>query len=138
MRSTYRSWLEQRGYAEGTVQAQLHRTGRVEECYGNLDEHYDKDRLGSVIDELRYSTADERRNKPNPSRIPFSGNIRNNLASYRNATERYCKFRRETQHEEAVSGVDAGSAEAAAETVAERGQLVGLGAGHASCLASLN
>ena len=84
VKSTYRNWLEQQGYAEGTVQAQMHRAGRVEECCGNLDEHYDKDRLHSVIDELRYSTEDERRKKPNPSRIPFNGDIRNNLASYRN------------------------------------------------------
>ena len=126
MRSTYRNWLEQQGYAEGTVQAQMHRAGRVEECYGNLDEHYDKDRLQSVIDELRYSTEDERGKKPNPSRTPFNGDIRNNLASYRNATERYCKFRRETRDEDlgaTGNGPDAGSV---AETVDERGQLVGL------------
>ena len=89
MKSTYQHWLEQRGYADGTVQAQMHRAGRVEECYGDLDEHYDRDQLRSVIDELKYSAEDERRNKPNPSKIPFNGNIRNNLASYRNATERY-------------------------------------------------
>ena len=95
MKSTYRSWLEQQRYATGTIQAQMHRAGRVEEHYGDLDEHYDRDKLSSVIGELKYSTADERSNKPNPSKIPFNGNTRNNLASYRNAVERYCKFRRE-------------------------------------------
>ena len=118
MKSTYKNWLEQQGYAAGTVQAQMHRAGRVEECYGDLDEHYDQDRLRSVIDELTYSTEDERRNKPNPSKIPFNGNTRNNLASYRNAAERYCKFRRETQGEENGPGVDGPED--------EHGQLVGL------------
>ena len=126
MRSSYRDWLEQQGYVAGTVQAQVHRAGRVEEYYGNLDEHYDKDRLRSVIDELRYSTEDERRNKPNPSKIPFNGNTRSNLASYRNAAERYCKFRRETRDEEAGSLVDGLNAEAVKGAVEERGQLVGL------------
>ena len=126
VKSTYRNWLEQQGYAEGTVQAQMHRAGRVEECCGNLDEHYDKDRLHSVIDELRYSTEDERRKKPNPSRIPFNGDIRNNLASYRNATERYCKFRRETRDEDLGATGDGPAAGSVAETVDERGQLVGL------------
>ena len=95
MKSTYRSWLEQQRYATGTIQTQMSRAGKVEEHYGDLDEHYDHDQLRSVIGELKYSTADERSNKPNPSKIPFNGNTRNNLASYRNAVERYCKFRRE-------------------------------------------
>ena len=92
MRSDYRRWLEDQQYGSGTVEAQLHRAGRVEDCYGNLDEHFARDRLRSVLAELVYSTEDERRNRPNPSKIPFEGNIRNNLASYRNAVSRYAKF----------------------------------------------
>jgi len=72
--------------------------------HGDLDEHYNRDQLRSVIGELKYSTEAERRNKPNPSRIPFNGNTRNNLASYRNATERYCKFRREATDDEHIAG----------------------------------
>ena len=126
MKSIYRHWLERRGYADGTVQAQMHRAGRVEECYGDLDEHYDRDQLRSVIDELKYSTGDERRNKPNPSQIPFNGNIRNNLASYRNATERYCKFRRETTDDETITGISSLPTEVAEEAVDEHGQIIGL------------
>lgn len=92
MRNDYKRWLEEQQYAEGTVTAQLHRAGRVEECYGDLVEHYNTDRMESVITELRYSANDERHNKPNPSKIEFNGNIKNNLASYRNATERYRRF----------------------------------------------
>ena len=97
MKSSYKSWLEQRAYAAVTVRAQMHRAGKVEEHYGDLDEHYDRDGLRRVIGELKYSTADERSNKPNPSKIPVSGNPKNSLASYRNAIERYCKFRRVMQ-----------------------------------------
>ena len=121
-----RGWLEQQGYAAGTVQAQMHRAGRVEDCYGNLDEHYDRDQLRSVIGELKYSTADERRNKPNPSKIPFNGNTRNNLASYRNAVERYCKFRRETRDDDIGPGIRASNAEPMGASVDDRGQLIGL------------
>ena len=99
MRVTYKTWLEQQDYAEGTIQTQMARAGRVEEAYGDLDEHYDRDQLRSVIAELKYSTEDERRNKPNPSKIPLKGDTRKNLDSYRRALERYCKFRRETQDE---------------------------------------
>ena len=119
MRTSYREWLERQGYAGSTVQAQLHRVGRVEDCYGDLDKHYDKDRLESVISELRYSTEDARRSKPNPTKIPFEGDIRNNLASYRNAVERYCKFRREERQEDLSGDVLVSGEE-------ERGQLIGL------------
>lgn len=96
MKSNYRDWLEQQQYALGTVQAQVNRAGRFEKHYGDLDEHYDRDGLQSVIDELKYTAEDERRNLPNPSKIPFNGDIRTNLASYRNAAERYCRFRRDS------------------------------------------
>lgn len=125
MKSTYRSWLEQQQYAAGTVQAQIHRAGRVEECYGDLDEHYDGDRLRSVIDQLKYSTQDERQNRPNPSKIPFNGNIRNNLASYRNAVERYCRFRLEAADEETQTDTFDLDTEDSGEP-GRRGQLVGL------------
>jgi hypothetical protein len=95
MRNTYSERLKQEGLADNTVAAQLHRAGRVEECYGDLDDQYDKDQLNNVISELRYSVVDGRANKPNPSKIPFNGDIRSNHSSYKNAVERYCKFRRE-------------------------------------------
>ena len=74
-----------------------------------------------MISELKYSTEDERRNKPNPSRIRFEGNIRNNLASYRNAAERYRKFREEIADDES----DGIHSEIADEKSVE-GQLIGL------------
>jgi hypothetical protein len=114
MNTTYRSWLERQSYEAETIQAQMHRAGRVEEHYGDLDEHYDRDKLRGVTDELKYSTADERSNRPNPSRIPFNGDTRKNLASYRHAVEKYCKFRRETQDDGVNGAAD------------DRGQLVGL------------
>ena len=93
MQAGYRRWLEEQKYDAGTINAQMYRAGRVEEYHGNLDEQYANDRLASLIDTLRYSTDDKRHNRPNPSKIPFDGDIRNNLASYRNAVERYRKFR---------------------------------------------
>lgn len=92
MRADYRDWLEEQKYAPNTIVAQLHRVGRVEECYGDLDDHARAGTLQAVIDELTYSTEDERREKPNPSRIPFEGNTRNNLQAYKNAVVRYRKF----------------------------------------------
>src|SRR5579872_3922041 len=87
MQAGYRRWLEDQKYAANTIVAQMHRASRVEEHHGDLDDHHASDRMASLVDTLRHSTDDARRNRPNPSEIPFDGNIRNNLASYRNAVE---------------------------------------------------
>ena len=92
MRPDYPQWLVAQKYSDGTQAAQLHRVKKVEESYGNLDEHFAKGTYQSIIDSLQYSTGDERANKPNPSKIKFDGNVRNNLQSYKNAVVRYRKF----------------------------------------------
>jgi endonuclease len=92
MRPDYKKWLEDQQYDSGTIVAQLHRTGRVEKYYGDLEVLHKDGKLQAVIDELTYSVADDRLKKPNPSKIPFEGNTRNNLASYKNAVVRYKKF----------------------------------------------
>ena len=91
----YRQHLENHDYQEQTITTQIYRVKRVEEFHGDLDTHYDQDRMASVIEELKYTGDDRRRKLPNPSKIPFKGDIYNNLASYRNAVERYRKFRDE-------------------------------------------
>ena len=92
MRADYRRWLEDQKYAQGTVTAQLHRAGRVEENYGSLDDHYGRDGLRSIFEQLSYSTEDERHNRPNPSKFRIEGNVRTNLASYKDAVVRYARF----------------------------------------------
>ncbi|KPW02266.1 endonuclease NucS domain-containing protein [Pseudoalteromonas sp. P1-11] len=88
----YRNWLATQNYQGGTITAQMHRAGRVEDYYGDLDALYAEDRLESLIQELTYTTQDRRNNRPNESKIPFEGNAYNNLASYRDAIRRYRRF----------------------------------------------
>lgn len=88
----YRNWLAAQNYHGGTIIAQMHRAGRVEEYYGDLDALYAEDRLESLIRELTYTTQDRRNNRPNESKIPFEGNAYNNLSSYRDAIRRYRRF----------------------------------------------
>jgi hypothetical protein len=92
MKASYRTWLEGQKYDPGTVESQIYRVTRVEEHHGDLDQHFTNDRLAGLIAILYYSTDDKRRGRPNPSKIPFDGDIKNNLASYRNAIERYRTF----------------------------------------------
>jgi hypothetical protein len=126
MKANYQEWLTRQKYGAGTISAQLNRVGRVEEHYGDLDEQYARDRCESLITSLGYSKADERRNRPNPSKIPFEGNAYNNLASYRNAVARYCKFRDSERAESEFNG-PADSPERPESTVDEGiGQRIGL------------
>lgn len=92
MRPDYPNWLAEQKYSESTQTAQIHRVRKVEENYGNLDDHFAKGTYEDVIASLQYSITDERANKPNPSKIKFDGNVRNNLQSYKNAVVRYRKF----------------------------------------------
>nr|CAD6614667.1 hypothetical protein RKHAN_02709 [Rhizobium sp. Khangiran2] len=92
MRADYKSALQAAGYQDNTIASQLHRVGKVEQYYGDLDELIASGGYEALISELTYSTADERLSKPNPSKIQFDGNIRNNLQSYKNAVVRYFQF----------------------------------------------
>jgi hypothetical protein len=89
----YKQWLEAQRYQANTITAQMHRAGRVEEHYGDLDIHFERDRLASVIAALVYTMDDRRSNRPNPTKIPFDGDPYNNLASYRDAVKRYLRFK---------------------------------------------
>lgn len=124
MRPEYRQWLISQKYAANTVAAQVHRAGRVEEFHGDLDQHYDNDRMQSLIETLRYSTEDARRNRPNPTSIPIEGDIRNNLASYKNAIERYRRFR-DSGHD-LPEGPPAARGTASDEVVDEPGNRISL------------
>ncbi len=93
MDKRYGGWLADQRLGEKTIQSQLSWAGRVEKFYGDLDGLYDEDRLASVISKLNYSTEDARNSKPNPTDIPITGNLRTNLASYKNAIVKYCIFK---------------------------------------------
>ncbi|MEO7026273.1 MAG: endonuclease NucS domain-containing protein [Caulobacteraceae bacterium] len=111
VRSDYQQWLEQQ-YDQDVAKALLSRAARVEKYYGDLDRNYDSDRLEGLIGSLRYSPQDERRRKPNPSRISFEGNIRSNINAFRAAVDQYRRFRAEDPD------ADADSAEFATQAVA--------------------
>lgn len=122
MRSDYPKWLVEQKYSEGTQNSQIYRVKKVEESYGNLDEHFAAGTIQEIIDSLGYSTSDERVNKPNPSKLTFEGNIRNNLQAYKNAVVRYLKFLKDEEFlASEVESVEAiGAASIAEEAIHQR------------------
>lgn len=120
MRPDFESWMERHGYAANTRVAQMHRVGKVEQFYGALEDHVENGTLSDVIDALTYTADDERHARPNPSRIDFNGNIRNNLASYKNAAQRYARFLAEAE------GLDIDAVDASADDAERPAALAGV------------
>ncbi len=113
MQAAFQLWLQHQNLDSAAVNQQVNRATRVEKHYGSLDRHYTRDRLQSVIDELQYTPEDEKKRRPNPSKINFEGNIRSNLSLFRYAVEQYRRFkdseaevapRTEMDDEEALAG----------------------------------
>jgi hypothetical protein len=97
MDNRYCDWLAAIVPTEATARTKLSELRRVESAYGDLDEAFDRDELESVIADLTYSAIDARNNEPNPSRLKIDGDLRNNLASYKSAVNKYVHFRREIE-----------------------------------------
>jgi hypothetical protein len=96
----FRSWLSNgRVNADGaaldarTIGSRISNCRTVERCEGDLDHQFDQDRLRSLLERLKYSTEDERSNRPARHRIPIEGNIRNGTATLRSAVSLYKQFR---------------------------------------------
>ncbi|WP_075216870.1 endonuclease NucS domain-containing protein [Mongoliimonas terrestris] len=92
MRTDYREWLVGQEYAENTIAAQMHRVQKVEQAYGDLEQALAQGLFDVIVQDLTYSTQDEKFNRPNPSKMSFDGNIRKNLQSYKNAALLYRKY----------------------------------------------
>src|SRR5271170_7422425 len=95
MKPGFKNWLAARNYQPAVVGSRWANCQRVEQYYGNLDRAYGNDRLASILAVLIYSMEDQRRGRPNPSRIPIKGNFREGLATLRQALGLYVDFRNE-------------------------------------------
>ena len=84
-----------RGHDETTVRSRLANCERLEEYEGDLDAHFDYDRMDDLIDRLTYSTEQERRNRPTRHKVPIRGNLRTGSATLKQAARLYREFRGE-------------------------------------------
>ena len=68
------------------------RCKRVEKHEGNLDSHYKKDGLRSLLNSHAYRKSDQDAGVSPKHSIPIDGNILNGTASLRNAVNLYFQF----------------------------------------------
>lgn len=92
MHADYPVWLAEQKYSEKAQSARKTRVRKIEKHYGDLKERLANGTYQDVINDLNYSTNDKRANKPNPSRIKITGDLREGLSSYKSAAVLYRKF----------------------------------------------
>lgn len=93
MRDDYRNWLKQQEYSENTCATQTSQLRKIERCYGEtLDAIIARGGLPDLLRDLTYSSSDERRNRPNPSRLDIGGSLFKGLMSAKSAATLYARF----------------------------------------------
>ena len=93
MRDDFNAWMKAQGYSAGSCQSRPANVRTVERAYGEtLDEIHCRGGLRDVVEQLVYSSEDERRGRTNPSKVEIQGNIRNGLATLKGAVMLYAKF----------------------------------------------
>lgn len=93
----FKDWLINNNYKQNVVQSRLSNCNTVEKEYGNLDNHFKKDKGRELLELLSYSTDDERENRPTKHSIKIDGNLRTGSATLKLAVNLYMKFKMDIQ-----------------------------------------
>ncbi len=93
MHDDYGIWLRAQGYSDNSCNSRQANVRTVERAYGEtLDAVHDRGGLAALVSQLVYTSEDERRHRPNPSKVAIQGNLRNGLATLKGAVMLYGKF----------------------------------------------
>ncbi len=90
----FKDWLQIKfPDSKTTVDNRISNCNNVEKYYGDLDVHFSKDKCKSIVNELTYSTNDERAKTPQRHKVLIKGNIRTGSATLKLAVNLYVEFR---------------------------------------------
>ena len=94
MNPDFKTWLvEEYGLQESAAISRVANISTIEKYYGEEIDTLIKNRgVHSLLNELSYSTDDERNNRPQKHKVPISGNIRTGSATLKQAVSRYVEF----------------------------------------------
>ncbi|MGZ8226203.1 MAG: hypothetical protein ACXWT3_06130 [Methylococcaceae bacterium] len=85
-------WLEKTGLTTRAQSDAKSRCRRIEQSEDDLDKHFVKDSMESLLDRLKYSRADESDGVLVKHNIPINGDMVNGTASLLSAAKKYQKF----------------------------------------------
>lgn len=89
----FRDWLSKQGHQTSSIETRVSSLRRVEHFFGDLDGAFDPESRENIFAQFAYSMEDEKDGRPNPSPVPIDGNLREGLASLRQALSLYDEFR---------------------------------------------
>jgi len=90
----FKEWLQIKfPETQTTVNNRISNCRNIEKYYGDLDDHFLKDRCKSIIEELLYSTEDGREKRPQRHKVPIVGNIVTGSATLKMAVKLFVEFR---------------------------------------------
>lgn len=90
----FKTWMaSERKLNSRTIGSRTSNCERVEEFEGDLDDHFDADRLRQLIERLAYNKEDERCGRKPKHNVPISGDIYNGSATLKSAVNLYREFR---------------------------------------------
>jgi hypothetical protein len=87
----FKAWLAD-NYSQNSASTHFSCAKRVEEEYGDLDRHFEDGTLGDLSESLHYSKADEKAQRPNPTKLNVGGNPYNVLNNFKAAVRCYKLF----------------------------------------------
>ncbi|MGN0072853.1 MAG: hypothetical protein ACI36W_03530 [Coriobacteriales bacterium] len=109
----YQKWLlSVKGLMRSTCLSRISNCAKVERYEGDLDLHYERDRLAELLAKLSYTADDERRGLPARHKVPLTGSLRRGTAPLKSAVTLYRDFK-DSQHLDLL--FVAGSSDEAAE-----------------------
>jgi len=88
----FRKWLGDGRYSPASANTRFFYAKKVEEAYGDLDEHFERDGLKSLVELLAYSLTDAKLDRPNPTLISVNGNPYNVLNNCKTGVKSYREF----------------------------------------------
>lgn len=86
------NWLEKNNYDKNTISSRVSNCRRVEDFEGDLDYHYNIDKMSGLIDRLTYTIKDSRSNTPHRHSIPINGDVYNGTATLKAAVKLYLRY----------------------------------------------
>lgn len=89
----FKKWMKEFcDFNDTTINNRISNCKKIESSYGDLEDIFRKDKCLQIINDLSYTTKDERENLPPKHIIPINGNVRNGSATLKRAVNLYVEF----------------------------------------------